>query len=233
MAAAAPAMNTGDWISAALALVQIAAIVIAALWAYYKFFRGRIFHKRAEPTVEGTLVCAGEAYGVRVKLALKNTGSSDIPLRVTLLTLAAHEVGDVDEKGHLRWREIARAHAFRSDDGEPDHVEIESQETITDEVLIPIGPDDTPDFDVFAYRIVCQVYERREGGGGICWTTKAIVPVEHATVAEPLITHWRFDSDESLQHVLPNQPTGPPDYPGPEVGQRPASEMETEKAERD
>jgi hypothetical protein len=48
-------MNTGDWIDAALHLVQIAAIVIGALWAYYKFFRGRIFHERAEPSVEASL----------------------------------------------------------------------------------------------------------------------------------------------------------------------------------
>jgi hypothetical protein len=226
MAAAAPAMNTGDWISAALGLVQIAAIIIGALWAYYKFFRGRIFHKRAEPTLEGMLVGAGDSYGVRVKLTLKNTGSSDIPLRVTLLTLAAHRVGDVDEKGHLRWREVARAHAFRSDDGEPDHVEIESQETITDEVLIPIGPNDTPGDDVFAYRLICQVYEKRESGGGICWTTKAIVPVERASVAASLIPDWELE-------VLPNQPTEPAVPPGPTVGQRPASEAEIEGAERD
>jgi hypothetical protein len=231
MSAAAPAMNTGDWISAVLALVQIAAIIIGALWAYYKFFRGRIFHKRAEPSLEGTLVSAAESYGVRVKLTLKNTGSSDIPLRVTLLTLAAHKVGDVDEKGHLRWREVARAHAFRNDDGEPDHVEIESQETITDEVLIPIGPDDTPNDEVFAYRIMCQVYETRKSGGGICWTTKAIVPVERATVSEPLITNWHLDPDESFNRVLPNQPA----IRRSTRAQRPhsASEAEIEEAERD
>ena len=43
----AQAMDTGDWISAALAVVQIAAILVGALWAYWKFFKGRIFHRRS------------------------------------------------------------------------------------------------------------------------------------------------------------------------------------------
>lgn len=174
-------MNTGDWISAALNIIQIAAIVIGALWAYYKFFKGRIFHRRAEPTVEASLVTATSSYAVRVRVSLENTGSTDVPLRVTLLTLAAHSAGDVDEDGYAQWRDVARAHAFCDDSGKRDHDEVESQETITDDVLIPLPPDNTPEREVFAYRVTCQVYERRNGEGGIVWTTKTIVPVERST----------------------------------------------------
>ena len=223
----APAMNAGDWISAALALVQIAAIVLGALWAYYKFFKGRIFHKRAEPSVEGSLVSYGWSYAIRAKLSLKNTGSSDVPLRVTLLTLAAHEEGVVDEKGHAQWRDVARAHAFQDDEGTPDHDDVESQETITDEILIPIPTADRPENGVFAYRLICQVYERRKEGGGICWTTKTIIPV----TAEALLSPAAGPSlDAAADDDWFEDPYEPAD---PLVKQRPASEKEIEEAERD
>jgi len=171
------AMNTGDWIDAALHLVQIAAIVIGALWAYYKFFRGRIFHKRAEPTLDVSLLKAASSYAIRANVTLQNTGSADIPLRVTLVSVASYVAGDVDEHGRPRWPEVARAHAFG------DHESVESQETITDDLLVPLRTEDTPDQQaVLAYRVSCQVYERRSEGGGICWTTRAIVP---AALAHP------------------------------------------------
>ena len=176
-------MNAGDWISAALAIVQIAAIVIGAAWAYWKFVKGRIFHRRAEPTVEGTLLTTGSSHAIRAKVSVENTGSADIPLRVALLTVSACRAGEVDAHGHPVWRDVARAHAFRNDEGEPDHVDIESQETIADDVVIPI-PRATSGADVVAYRITCQVYERRKSGGGICWTTKAVVPARPAVATD-------------------------------------------------
>jgi len=182
----AQAMDTGDWISAALALVQIAAIVIGALWAYWKFFKGRIFHRRAEPTVEASLLTADSSYAIRARVMLKNTGSADIPLRVTLLTVAPYVAGDVDEYGRPTWPEVARAHAFK------DHVSVESQETIIDDLLIPLRKDDGPERgSVLAYRVMCQAYERRTTTWSdrvrkllrrpveetsICWTTKTVVP---------------------------------------------------------
>jgi hypothetical protein len=164
-------VNTGDWIGAVLDLVQIAAIIIGALWAYYKFFRGRIFHKRAEPSVESSLLRTGSSYAIRARVTLENTGSADIPLRVTLISVATYVAGDVDEHGRPQWPEVARAHAFR------DHESVESQETIVDDLLIPLRKEDSPEEQaVLAYRVTCQAYERRSSGGGIVWTTKAIVP---------------------------------------------------------
>jgi hypothetical protein len=190
------AMNTGDWISAVLAIVQIAAIVIGAVWAYWKFFKGRIFHKRAEPIVDATLLRTGSSYAIRARTTLKNTGSSDVPLRVTLLTVASYVTGDVDEYGRPQWPEVARAHAFK------DHEGVESQETIIDDVLIPLRKDDGPGrTSILAYLITCKVFERRgeprfrdrayamllqrelKVGGGICWTTKTVVPAAMEVVS--------------------------------------------------
>jgi hypothetical protein len=218
-------MNTGDWISAALNIAQIAAIVIGGLWAYWKFVKGRIFHKRAEPTVEASLLSIGSSYAVRARVTLENTGSSDVPLRVTLLILAAYS-GALDERGHAQWRDVARAHAFCDDAGKRDHEEVESQETITDEVLIPLGPNDTPEQEVFAYRVTCQVYERRSSGrgGGICWTTKTVVPAGHEGV-----TPRGGSMSPSPQRKASEKETQ--NAEGREVSQRPATEEEIIRAE--
>jgi hypothetical protein len=216
----AAAMNAGDWISAVLAIVQIAAIIIGAAWAYWKFAKGRIFHRRAEPRVAGALLTTGASHALRATVAVENTGSAGIPLRVVLLTVSAYGTGEVDEQGHPVWRDVARALAFLDDKGDPDHIDIESQETINDDVVIPI-PAASSGTNVVAYRITCHVFERRKEGGGICWTTKAIVPVEGGA-GEPFIDHGFDDAEASAEEDYVYDPL---------LEQRPADEAEIQEAE--
>lgn len=107
---------------------------------------------------------------------MKNTGGAEIPLRAKILRVATFAAGDLDSLGRAKWSEIAHAPVFR------DHEWIESQETITDDVLIPISAVDAA---VVALRVSCTVYERkkerwytRDRGGGIAWLTSSIIPVE-------------------------------------------------------
>ena len=167
-------MNTGDWIAAGLHVIQAVAIVAAAVWAYYKFVRGRTFNRRAELDVNGSLIAAPSP-AVRAKASMKNTGGAEIPIRAKVLRVATFTAGDVDSDGRAEWREVAHAPVFR------DHDWIESQETIGDDVLIPIEAIDT---SVVAIRVSCTVYERRKQrlyrrhrGGGIAWSASSIIPV--------------------------------------------------------
>jgi hypothetical protein len=169
------AMNTGDWVDAALHAVQIAAILIGASWAYYKFFRGRIFHRRAEVTLEASLLELASSHAIRIKAALKNTGSADIPLLVNALKVFSFRNGDVDDEGHQQWRKFVTLPVFEN------HRLIESQETISDEALVTVGED--PDKSVVGYRVSCEVigeYESRfirgKKPGGIRWTTNVVIP---------------------------------------------------------
>jgi hypothetical protein len=130
---------------------------------------------------------------------MKNTGGSEIPFRTKTLRVETFKANDLDKKGRPEWREIAYGPVFK------EHAWIESQETISDDVLIP-----TPEFDsgVVAVRVTCKVWEdperrrvskreRREDqkekknkggkiekgekekrrGGGIQWTAKSIIPL--------------------------------------------------------
>jgi hypothetical protein len=176
----ATAMNFGDWVSAALNMLQIAAIVIAAAWAYYKFVRGRTFHRRAEVDVDASLLADDSERAIHAHATLQNTGGADIPLRVKALKVRSFRRGEVDEKGRPRWQDVTTSPVF------DDHDWIESQETIADEVLVPLTAKDA-NGDVLAYRVTCLIYEqrrkkffRREAGGGVCWTSNAIVPADLA-----------------------------------------------------
>lgn len=168
------AMNLGDWISAGLNVLQGVAIIAAGAFAYYKFIRGRTFHRRAELTADASLLSAASPM-LRVKTTLKNTGGANIPLRAKTIRVDSFRQGDTDEKGRPEWREIAHAPAFK------DHDWIESVETINDEVVIPL-PVLTD--DIVALRATCIVYEQRKQrwykrrrGGGTTWTGKSVVPV--------------------------------------------------------
>jgi hypothetical protein len=163
-------MNFGDWASAVQDIAAVAAILVGAAWAYYKFIRGRTFHRRSEVTVKAELVQRGAFVGVRILPTLKNTGGSDIPLRAKIARVYAFTPDDVDERGRPNWAEVANIPVFT------DHKHIESEETITDDVIVKV-PSQVFRAATVALRATCFVFERRKKPGGIQWTAHAIIPV--------------------------------------------------------
>jgi len=168
-------MNTGDWVDAALHAVQVAALLVGAAWAYYKFVRGRIFHRRAEVTLEASLLKLQSSHAIRARATLKNTGSADIPFLAKGLKISSLREGDVNDKGHPQWREMVTVPVFA------DHGWIESQETISDETLVPVG--EAAEKNVLGYRVSCRVigehertFVRGTKSGGIGWTSNVVVP---------------------------------------------------------
>lgn len=166
-------MSVGNWLSYSLNALQAVAIVVGGFFAYYKFVKGRTFHRRAELSVDAELIHGSEPKAVRAHVELEDTGASDIPLRLKTLGVSAYE-GQEDQFGNPVWREIAKyVPLFTA------HTLIESQETIEEDVLIPLPPSST----ALAYRVTGEVYEDRRGNhfgpktGATVWTGNSIVPV--------------------------------------------------------
>jgi hypothetical protein len=165
-------MTFGDWAGALQSLVQVAAIAAAAVWGYYKFARGRTFAHRAEATVEGDLLRDGDRTGMAARLTLKNTGATDIPLRVKAIYV--YGLPEQNWGAKPEWVELGKTSIF-------DHHEwIEAQETIFDSVLVPLTDAET---STLAYRLEARIYERtrrrwwrKPREGGIRWTATAVVP---------------------------------------------------------
>ena len=170
-------MTVGDWTGAAQNIVQTCAIIVGGVWAYYKFVKGRTFYRRAELTVNGTLLLASGSVAVRAQIMFQNTGAAKIPLRAKIVEASVYR-GDVDDKGRAVWHEFGNAPLFA------EHDWLESQETIVDDILIPV-----PDMPhVLAYCVTAKAFERRGNArgkrwgffgqprpGGAQWTGKAVV----------------------------------------------------------
>ena len=168
-------MNAGDWIGAFGDLVQALALVGAIIWGYYKFVRGRTFARRSDIAVSGTLFEEGNRAAVRVRATLKNTGTTDVPLRAKVVYLYSV---DGDRLGKRpAWEKQGVAKVFES------HAWIEAQESIEDEVLIPLSDAAK---NAFALWLELRVYEKakKQDQGGIRWTANAVSPGPSATVPD-------------------------------------------------
>jgi hypothetical protein len=164
------AVSVHDWIGAVKDAVQTLAIIAGAIWAYYKFFRGRTFARRAELATQADVVVrSDEKRAVRARVSFRNTGASDIPLRAkavfvdTLTNKGWHEVP--------QWEQVAVAPVF------PDEKWLDAGEVVSDEVLVPLPPTDPSD-EPIAYRVRCLIYDQRKKPGGLEWTANAIITVE-------------------------------------------------------
>ena len=170
-----------DWVSVAQNAVQIVALVVGAVFAYWKFFRGRTFPRRLEPAVTGEWLKEDPVEGVLVRVSLKNTGAADVPLdrnAIRIFTVGQDGWGTSKTPG---WDRMMTLSVFK------EHEWIESQEVITDEVLIPLRS--TQEKPV-AYRVDYVVLDKmrlrrtgprhkRSGGWswrrGHRWVTRAVV----------------------------------------------------------
>jgi hypothetical protein len=186
-------MEEGGWTDAVrgVALVlQAVAVVVAGAAAYYKWLRGRTFAARAELTVTGSLLSEGRHRALQVKATFRNKGASPIRLRAKGV-LAFRLLPDAwEEKGGLSWQAAGSGYVF------PGHTALEPQETISDEVLVPVQDDDVAGGSPDVYRVECRVYsdqskgaftrwwrtvthrrrENHEGGGK--WVAQAIIPAK-------------------------------------------------------
>jgi hypothetical protein len=171
-------MNFGDWTSAIQNIAQIAAIVIGGTWAYYKFFRGRTYHRRAEVDLDASLIALGSSEAILAHVTVENTGGAKIPFDFNEVAVSSFRRGDVDARGRPIWRAVEGADALVL----LDHRGIESRETISDDVLVPLPPSER-DQDVLAFRVTCKVWDKPRLWNeiGIRWTTNAILPRGQAT----------------------------------------------------
>ena len=73
--------TAADWVDTAQGIASIAqalAILVGGIWAYFKFFRGRTFARRAEVALEASVVSSGVEEFLKVAVNLRNTGASKI-----------------------------------------------------------------------------------------------------------------------------------------------------------
>ena len=137
--AAAPARSTASTvIDGTHKVVQIAAIIVGGIWAYYKFFRGRTFRPRLEPTLEASIIQIASLRHLKVKARVKNVGLSRVVIdrEVSGLRVFVYEPPDgfaADKVSQIDWQRVRTVDVFK------DHGWVEPGETIDDNWLFSVA----------------------------------------------------------------------------------------------
>jgi hypothetical protein len=122
-------MKFSDWASAIQNIIAAGAIIIAGVWAFFRFVKGRTLKHKGELTVEGSLLRSADRRAIRVRVHMRNTGLTKTPIENAYVRVQAMRPTGWDER---EWRRITTVKVFE------DHDWIEPQEPIGDELLIPL-----------------------------------------------------------------------------------------------
>src|SRR6266571_1769577 len=153
-------------------LAKICAIIFGGIAAYWKFFKGKTFHPRLEPSVTARqLVGKDKRLYLAVVCKAKNVGLSRINInhRASALRVLCPQGSWADDIVEVEWpsKALLAVDVFQS------HKWIEGGETIEDEHLFVL-PNDVS----LAYKVELRVTRQKR----FCWIPKANSWSQHALV---------------------------------------------------
>ena len=142
-----------------LACVQILAVIVAGLWTYLRFIRGRVYYLRADVKVSCDLLSAGDNdEALRIRVAVTNVGDSKIALEpdssrvfvAFLPAVLAMSVISTTQPG--AWQPLPGGNVSML----PEQAELEAREGARDEILVPLPPRASTG-DARAYRVTATI----------------------------------------------------------------------------
>ncbi len=145
-------------------VVMILAIIIGGLWAYYHYFRGRVYQPRLEADVSGDIKADDHHHHLNIKMSVKNVGLSKLDINRDasgLRVFAYTPPGDIKDLESANWERLGSFAVFKN------HQWVESGETIEDHILLSVQKGDYRAFR-FMLRLV---------GRNISWKTEEIAHV--------------------------------------------------------
>jgi hypothetical protein len=129
-------------------IAEIAAIFLGAVWAYYKFVRGRTFKQRLETVVTGTIHPDRGAIRLIASAQIKNVGLSKAPItqKGSALSVFAAVLTDRSMPSEVDWKQLLVLPIFIN------HHWMEPGETIKDQLLVNI-----PNSETFALKLELRI----------------------------------------------------------------------------
>lgn len=163
-------------------ILAVVAVVIGAIWAYFKFFKGRTFSHRLELKVVGRFIEKGDVPCLVASVQVKNIGLARVNiheeysrLEVSVYEKAAYqfvyagrEEGERPEIAPAIWTEPQPFQVFAEVSW------LEPSEAATDEVMLTL-----PKSDYIAYKLDLLITSRRKRAfrteeRDVSWTTTII-----------------------------------------------------------
>lgn len=160
-------------------LATTAAVIVGGGWVYFKFIRGRTFARRAELSIEVTSLITNNKPVIKATVRLSNTGLSKLPLKADgkAILLYATPVANWRARRNFKWEWLMLSDIFL------DHSWVESQEGISDDVMLPLDHRDGGPW--LACRVQAQIWSKpsRWRRRGTTWIANVIVPIQRDQAA--------------------------------------------------
>ncbi len=114
-------------------LITALAVVVGAVWAYYRFVKGRTYRPRLEVSMGGEWLTIDGKRLLLARVRLKNIGASVVELLQKGTGLRVSSLADSDEPGIVSWLP-GRVYTILEE-----HAWIEPGETVSDDVLLRLA----------------------------------------------------------------------------------------------
>jgi hypothetical protein len=124
-------------------IFTILGIIVGGLWAYYNFFKGRIYRPKLELKISGSFSQDNEVHYLLATLQLKNVGLSEVIIHQKgsgLRVFSFNQSAGTPESSIIEWERFGTFSVFE------EHEWIESGEIIEDQIIIPVPPERTKPF---------------------------------------------------------------------------------------
>jgi hypothetical protein len=168
------------------------AVIVGALWAYFKFVKGRTFRPRLEVGLRGQWRIIDGQQWLQAQVSVKNIGASVVRLLQpgTGLRISALSEEQETAPADASWESL-RVFSILED-----HEWIEPGETVADDLLLHVGPN-IPVPTRFDARLV---WNWHRGKGNIVVKARRVVPVDSrldgdAMAQQPASIHAARSSD--------------------------------------
>ncbi len=125
--------NWAPWLDAAEKVFRIAGYFAGGAWAYFKFFRGRTFRPRLEPSIAAHLHRRAPQRLLTAAVKIKNVGLSRVDVLQKGTGVRVYRLGEGSRWDRIETLEVLKGHGW-----------IEPGETIEEHVLAEIPGDDPP-----------------------------------------------------------------------------------------
>ena len=149
-------MTANEIIENAESIFIIVGIIVGGLWAYFNYFRGRVFYPRLELGIESRF--HNNSHCLIIHYRLKNVGLSKVRFNhkgCALKVYSAARVNDAPFVHRVLWERLSTIDVLS------DHGWIESGETITETQLISI-PQQVRSKDKLAIKTALRVVSMRK-----------------------------------------------------------------------
>jgi hypothetical protein len=164
----------------ALACVQILAVIVAGIWTYLRFIRGRVYYLRADVKVSCDLLSAGaNDKALRIRVAVTNVGDSNITLTqessrvfVTFLP-AAMAMSAVSSTRLDAWQPLPGGNVGMLSE----QADLEAREAVRDEILVPLPPAASSGYPR-AYRITATIAAPAKKNRRQVWLDRCVVTTD-------------------------------------------------------